>query len=244
MAKKNKKEETDENYEFVPPSFNEKEFLGKEMSSAKMTAFTFAMGIIGGVVAFIVTIFLGLVAGFVGGMIIGTAILAIPKIMGPTEKPIKWTQWAGNSLTYLITVMAIMAITTNPPFMDFSEPNITSPQWYITEGDDWSGISQIVYTGANNTTVDITFRIRAIDNSAEDLEVMLRLDNNPEIPMKVDDTGYLYYADLVLTQNDHTITVTATDNTNNVYFPHAGDGPYTKFKIYVLDVVQGEPPEE
>lgn len=147
MAKKRRKseKEPEEEYEFKPPEFDEREFLQKELAETRSVIFTVLYAIVLGVVAGLLcasnTAFLGpsfLIA--IGGMLSLPYVYPMFKI---DSKAFQKRNWLGNIGTFFFTFLAIWILLLNQPFADLAKPTISD----ITVWVDRPG-----QAGGNNTT--------------------------------------------------------------------------------------------
>lgn len=143
MAKKRKKDKEDaEEYEFMPPEFDEKEFLKKELTDIRVGLITVVFAIVLGVIAALISIAndeLVIVAFFVG--IAGIAVLkqfyAIVKI---DTSEFKKKNWAGNIATLFFTFLAIWVLLLNMPFSDHASPVVENVIVWVNDGTKTVGI--------------------------------------------------------------------------------------------------------
>jgi len=126
MAKKRKKEkEAEEKYEFVPPEFDEKQFLKDEITATKRIVLVVLYGILFGALAAAVTaltkngyygFFMFLVGiGFIRYFLI-TMKIDLSKF---TKK-----NWAESGIYFFFTFLAIWILAVNPPFVDYIGPEV------------------------------------------------------------------------------------------------------------------------
>jgi len=127
MAKKRKRDKAkEEEYEFRPPDFDEKEFLKKELRDTKTVLFTIAYAIAMGVAAGLMSrvsrdllgpSFLLVIAGIV-------SLKWVYDIIGIDVSTLLKKNWAGNIATYFFTFLAVWVLLLNPPFADNAKPTI------------------------------------------------------------------------------------------------------------------------
>ena len=125
MAKKRRKEKEEEKYEFVPPEFDEKQFLIDEMKTTKRVVLLVLYGALFGVLAGIATAitengYFGFFLLLIGGAMIRYFLVAIGMDLSKFTKK----TWAENAIWYFFTFMAIWVLVVNPPFIDYVEPQI------------------------------------------------------------------------------------------------------------------------
>ncbi len=142
MAKKRKKDKArkEEEYEFTPPEFDEKEFLEKELRDTRTVLMT-----VGYAGAF------GLLAALISNLsskLIGVSFLLVfvglyslkyfyPLIKVKTEEFQK-KNWAGNVAWFFLTFLAVWVLTFNYPVSDHAKPAVEDVVIWIeneTTGD-------------------------------------------------------------------------------------------------------------
>lgn len=124
MSKK-KKEDAEEQYEFKFPEFDEKEFIQKEVKESKATIVVIFYAMIFSVVSLLLYIlpypwYLSFVIGILG--MFGMKFI-LDKFKMET-KNFEKKHWAGLGGTYFITWLSVFVLLLNPPFSDFSSPEI------------------------------------------------------------------------------------------------------------------------
>ncbi len=156
MAKKRRKDrdKEEEEYEFKPPEFDEKEFLLKELFDTRVVMFTVLFGILFGVAAGIITILdnaLVAVAGIlvVVGMIGLRWLYALVKI--DTKKFLR-RNWVGNVGTFFFTFLAIWILLINQPFVDFAKPTVTNVTVWVANPGNITAIDYKFNKALNTNT--------------------------------------------------------------------------------------------
>ncbi len=117
MAQKKRKEEEkkEPQYEFVPPDFDEKDFLEKDIRATKITLLSSAWGLIFGIIAGLtnsISPFIGLLLLFVGIYLL-RFILPLFKI---DVKEIDKKGWLGNIAMFFFLFLGTWIMLLNPPF--------------------------------------------------------------------------------------------------------------------------------
>jgi hypothetical protein len=161
MAKKRRKEEVEEEkYEFVPPDFDEKSFLKKDMLGTKTLMITTAMAIVIGIAAY----FLGVFNAILGGAIIifGAAILRwIYPFFKINVRDVDKKTIAGNILVLMVLSLGIWIMLMNSPFSDHSPPQITSESTFFNNGTVWKKyVSDTATPIQSGNLVNITVQCR------------------------------------------------------------------------------------
>ncbi|MBI0583333.1 MAG: hypothetical protein ISF22_03795 [Methanomassiliicoccus sp.] len=116
MARKKRKDEKEEEYEWVPPEFDEKAFLQKDMTGTKAMMFTALVAVLFGALAAVVGNAFGVIIGLIV-YIIGVGVLnyAFRYMKIRTEDIDKKTQ-IGNIALYMLLALGIWILLLNPPF--------------------------------------------------------------------------------------------------------------------------------
>ena len=118
MAKKRKKEEKAETYEWVPPQFDEREFLNKDLRSTKSLMVTAALAILFGIVAFGIGALLGNLQ-LAGILLIFAGAAALKKVyplLGIKESAVDKKILAGNIAMFIFLALGIWIMLMNKPF--------------------------------------------------------------------------------------------------------------------------------
>ncbi|WP_400259734.1 hypothetical protein [Candidatus Methanomassiliicoccus intestinalis] len=117
MAQKRKKKELEEEYVWVPPEFDEKAFLKKDILSTKLMAITAVIAIVFGIVAAGIGIALGNYAyGFIGWIAGAIAVTQSYKLLGMKKDEIEKMSLVGNILLYALLALGVWILLINPPF--------------------------------------------------------------------------------------------------------------------------------
>jgi len=144
MAKKRKKDKKEEQeYEFKPPEFKEREFLLKELRDTRAAIVSVGVAVLFGVAAGVVT---ALSRGLVGvAFIIGIGGLFSLKflynLMGIDISGFTRRNWAGTVVTYFFTFLAIWVLIINTPFVDLTDPGIDELTVWVSDGTTITGIA-------------------------------------------------------------------------------------------------------
>ncbi|UCE81214.1 MAG: hypothetical protein JSV94_01970 [Methanobacteriota archaeon] len=139
MAKKRKKDKArkEEEYEFKPPEFDEKEFLRKEIRDTKTVLMTVGYAACFGLVAAALS--------SISSRLIGVSFLLVfvglyslkyfyPFIRVDTGEFQK-KNWAGNVAWFFFTFLAVWVLTFNYPISDHANPAIEDVVVWVTDND-------------------------------------------------------------------------------------------------------------
>ncbi len=211
MAKRGKggePEEKEEGYDFVPPDFDEDEFIHKEMISFRTTSTLIIVGILAAAISWAV---FSPVGGADAGWWIGLLIVAASFfVLKPLYKVLKFDishygrrEWIGAGFLLFFTWLAFFMILLNPPFSDHTDPQIelfASPD-VVPDGD----MTRIDVFVADNDKVS-SFDFVAMDGNGQTIATKADLS-------KLAGDHYRYEALLPL--GDYTFTTSAVDPTGH-----------------------------
>jgi hypothetical protein len=127
VAKRDKKDEGTEEYEFQVPDFDEDAFIHKEMVSFRTTTILFAWGVVAALVSW--GLFVA-VEGAKMGWYLGLAVVvATGFLLRYVYRALKVDvshfgrrEWLGTGFLFFFTWLAFFLILVNPPISDFAEP--------------------------------------------------------------------------------------------------------------------------
>jgi hypothetical protein len=133
--KKQKKEEEEEKYEFVPPEFDEKQFLRDEMAATKQILLVVGYGVFMGTLAAVATIVAG--SGYLGLALLLLGFVTMKymfTVMSVDFTKITKKSWAGNIAFFFFTFLAIWILMVNPPFTDMASPEVKNVRLAVAVG--------------------------------------------------------------------------------------------------------------
>lgn len=195
MAKKRKKEtEAEEKYEFVPPEFDEKQFLLDEIKTTKRVVLIVLYGMLFGVLAAVATAvtkngYFGLMVFLLGVFLIKYFLITMQFDLSKFTKK----TWAESVLWFFVTSLAIWILVVNPPFIDNISPEIKNIRLsidvqgtiivynYSFEAQDWQ-------TSAKNMSVEKAMRSAFANATSVSISAQVAdssgLSGNPIITLK------------------------------------------------------------
>ena len=136
MAKKRKKQKAkkEEEYEFTPPEFDEREFLKKEIRDTKTTLLTIGYGALFGAVAAIISMASNSLVG-VSFLLVFVGIYSLKHFYAflkiKTEEFQK-KNWAGSVVWFFLTFLAVWVLAFNYPFSDHANPKVEDIVVWVT----------------------------------------------------------------------------------------------------------------
>jgi uncharacterized membrane-anchored protein len=116
MARKKRKDEKEEEYEWVPPEFDEKAFLLKDIVGTKALMFTAIMAIVFGIVSFAVGAVINNYVGFLAYLAGAIALNYSYKFLNINRADIDKKTMIGNVALYFLLALGIWIVLMNPPF--------------------------------------------------------------------------------------------------------------------------------
>ena len=122
MAKKRRKEEEEE---FQLPEFDEKAFLEKEITGAKMILLVVLLAIVAAIVSYFLTLAGIVVVAFFAGLALVLLLKYIPKVFSISTDKLERKDWLGYGSTYFFAWIAIWVLVMNVPFSDVTPPGLT-----------------------------------------------------------------------------------------------------------------------
>ncbi len=148
MAKKRKKDKAkkEEEYEFKPPEFDEKEFIRKELRDTRTVLITVGYAALFGSIA---TVLAHLSNGLIGVsfLLVFVGIYSLkylyPFLRIKTEDFQK-KNWAGNVVWFFLTFLAVWVLTFNFPISDKANPKVEDIVVWVTN-EDTGNITAIDY---------------------------------------------------------------------------------------------------
>jgi hypothetical protein len=188
LAKKRKqKTEKKVEYDFKVPEFDEHEYISLELRKSKMSflAFLYALLIV------VVTYFIYTLThpDWRFPVVIGLfSVAALPLIVNAIKLDttgFDWKNWVGSGAVYILSWLAIFIIVVNPPFSDFSGPDINEDNFSIEykrineNSGDWRPWNKSMDPPSLGSPQIIKFRAKVTDNVEVDEDsVRLILDRS------------------------------------------------------------------
>jgi hypothetical protein len=205
MAKKRKKGKAkEEEYEFRPPDFDEKEFLEKELRDTKTVLITVGYAVVFGIGAGLLSTLGGAMVGLgfvlcLAGIVSLSYVYSIVKV---DKSKFTKRNWAGNIAWFFFTFLAVWVLLFNYPFADHASPQVSNVTvWIHNEITD--NITAIDYkkVAAQN---DYAW----VPRYGEDLATMIKANQSYtfNISAQVADNGRLRTAQIEVTGLDANFT--------------------------------------
>ncbi len=113
MARKKRKEEKEEEYEWVPPEFDEKAFLLKDIVGTKALMITAVMAIVFGIIAFAVGAAIANAVGFIAYVAGALVVNYSYRFLKIDRADIEKKTMIGNIVLYFLLALGIWIILMN-----------------------------------------------------------------------------------------------------------------------------------
>lgn len=187
MAKKKRKDKEEQEYEFKPPEFDEREFLLKELRDTKTVLLTVGYAGLFGILAGVITGVDDRLAPI--GFALVLAGLVSLKYIYPLLKidvsEFQKKNWAGNIAWFFFTFLAVWVLSFNYPFADHADPSVTDLTVWVDNGT--------TVTAIDYKYVDSLGREVWVVRSGESLESVLGWSSSYTYNMtaKISDNGKL-----------------------------------------------------
>ncbi len=134
MAKKRRQKEVKkEDYEFKFPEFDEVKFIKKEFTKAKVAFITAGYAVLFALLSYVLLSMsyenwqVPVIVGFF-------AVFTLPLLFRQLKidlEEYELKSWIGAGAIYFFIWLAVFIVLCNPPFSDFAEPEIESPEIYV-----------------------------------------------------------------------------------------------------------------
>ena len=196
MAKKRKKDKAkkEEEYEFRPPEFDEKEFIEKELRDTKTVLLTVGYAALFGVLATVIA--------HLSNSLIGLSFLLVflgiyslryfyALVKVKTEEFQK-KNWAGNVAWFFLTFLAVWILTFNYPISDKANPKVEDVVVWI-ENEMTGNVTAVDYKYVSSQGTYVW-----VPRDGGGLDTLLRANESytVNITARVTDNGVLRVAEI------------------------------------------------
>jgi hypothetical protein len=179
MAKKKlRKADEEEEDEFTPPPFDEREFYSGELELAKATMVAAVWGILIAVVCtavFAVTgsFYIGLAVGVVAALVLKPLLDRLRLI----SRQLETMKWLGMFFSYFMCWVAFWILLVNPPIMDLSPPQLRdrTPAYQELGSSLRVSIEVMENSGVSAMTAEILMPGGGMDKRDNFMEVTTKL---------------------------------------------------------------------
>lgn len=220
MAKKRKKDkEPQEDYEFTPPDFDEKEFLRKEMRDIRTALLTIVFAVMFGAAAGGIAIaspdfaLAGLII-VIAGMV---ALPTIYKMIKVDTSAFQKKNWAGNFGTFFFTFLAIWVMLMNPPFSDHAKPMVDDVIVWIDSDGVVTGLEYVYIENLQDSFWVV------MNTTSPAGTIHVDSDDTINITAKIADNGKLVEAELAIGSSSATYSAMTEEGDNRFGFQVTGD---------------------
>ena len=216
MAKKRKKDqkEEQEEYEFVPPDFDEKEFLRKEIKDTRASLITIGVAAVFGIFAWGLAsinsslILPSLLLGVVGIFLLKFIYQLVKVDVSHFQKK----NWVGVAGTFFFTFLAVTVLMINIPFLDLADPTVDKVIIWVDDGTELHGLG---YDSVSNS-----WTIVAGD---ENWTKVIHSQDEVNITAHVTDNGRLSVVEIAVSPSIDTYTSMVKDGDSRYEHSITGD---------------------
>ncbi|NYT12757.1 MAG: hypothetical protein GKC03_09485 [Methanomassiliicoccales archaeon] len=219
MARKKRKvEEKEEEYEWVPPEFDEKAFLEKDIKGTRALLVTVVICVIFAVIGYFVSTSVHWALGFVI-LLVGIVVLRyIYPFTGVDRESLETKTMIGNFVLFFLLFLGLWILFMNPPFSDHTNPSIGEPTIWVDVGGVWTELTDqneqtLIHAG---DPVNITAKVT--DNGKLNsirIEVVLAGESGTFVNM-TDVGNNIYGFNATYSQGSYVFTIKATDSAGNI----------------------------
>lgn len=223
MAKKKRRtpEEKEEKYEFVPPEFDEKEFLIKDLQITKISWMVTLLSIIMGIVAYFFSDITSQMA--VGFLILMVSILGLKQLLSILRfdmSEVDTKGMFGNYILFALLFLGVWIICMNPPIGDNSNPVVENISIGYTgiEGYEFVTLTGNQFTITGTGTLNLNISAMVADNGQLD-DVVIKWTGGGETKtynMTLVDDKYQFLVDVTPSTSAYYFQIIATDAAGNV----------------------------
>ena len=142
MARKKRKvEKKEEEYEWVPPEFDEKAFLLKDIKGTRALIVTVITCVAFAIVGYFVGIAVHWALGF-AVLIAGIFLLRfIYPLAGVGKESLETKSMLGNYALFFLLFLGLWILFMNSPFSDHTNPSIGEPSIWVEVGGVWTELN-------------------------------------------------------------------------------------------------------
>jgi hypothetical protein len=219
MARKKRKvEEKEEEYEWVPPEFDEKAFLKKDIKGTRALIVTVAVCVIFAIIGYFVSTSVHWALGFVilfAGIIL---LRYIYPFTGVERESLETKTMIGNFALFFLLFLGLWILFMNPPFSDHTNPSIGEPAIWVEVDGVWTELTEqnkqnLIHAG---DPVNITAKVT--DNgklTSIQIEVVLAGQSGTFVDM-TDVGNNIFEHNATYGQGSYVFTIKAIDMASNI----------------------------
>lgn len=193
MAKKKKVEPT---YDFVPPTFDEKEFIKKDLVDSKVVILATVFGIIIGAVAAAATVYVSAILGFLIIVLMTYGMFKLLfKALNIDTSSYQRKDYIFKGGTYLITAIALWILLLNPPFAYATPPTIHSQDVNVFQHTAGTWVPINLSSTPTISAGEVNFTARVLSVGGASATIYITHDttsfNGPMVPVSGSQFQYI-----------------------------------------------------
>lgn len=138
MAKRRKKDEEEEDYDFDMPEFDREQYMKDQINEGKATLISVAIAPLFSVVSMLVFDFTGeWIVGLFAGLLGAIVLKPIFETLKIKIENFGVKGWLKNVGVYSLTLLAIWVVLMNPPISDYVDPSLDEIEIEVQEAFDF-----------------------------------------------------------------------------------------------------------
>lgn len=221
MARKKRKVKKEETYEFVPPEFDERHFLLKDLQVTKVLWAVTALAVVMGLVGAFFANMSGVVA--VGFLVMLVSLLGLKQVLALLRFDVDAVEgkgMIGNYILFFFLFLGVWIVCMNPPIADYTAPHISDVGIYYEVGGEEVAATFAggIYTVEGDGLMMIEIRAKVVDNTPLS-NIVLEWGSERFTMSHLGDHIYGYEVEvnaaLSGSGTSHNFAILATDDANN-----------------------------
>ncbi|MFO7990807.1 MAG: hypothetical protein R6U61_00755 [Thermoplasmata archaeon] len=209
MSKRKKKEEEEPDFEF--PEFDRVEYMKDEIKKGKTVLISIAVAPIFSLIATqVFKLTMDWTFGFMVGIFGLLVIFPLFNTLGIDTSDFGKKEYATNAFMFFFTWLAFWLILINPPFNDFTDPDLNDLDIWIETQDGWVHLDDVELNNSQSYYINISAKVT--DNvGVKEESVMLEFQGSEYDMERVGDHRYEYRLNLTARTNPYDFTISMED---------------------------------
>lgn len=209
MSKRKKKEEEEPDFEF--PEFDRVEYMKDEIKKGKTVLISIAMAPIFSLISTqVFKMTMDWTFGFMMGIFGLMVIFPLFSTLGIDTSDFGKKEYATNGFMFFFTWLAFWLILINPPFNDFTDPDLNDLDIWVETEEGWAHLNDVELNNSQSYFINVSAKVT--DNvGVKDESVMLEFQGREYDMEKVGENRYEYKLNLTARTNPYDFTISMED---------------------------------
>lgn len=209
MSKRKKKEEEEPDFEF--PEFDRVEYMKDEIKKGKTVLISIAMApIFSSISTQVFKMTMDWTFGFMMGIFGLMVIFPLFSTLGIDTSDFGKKEYATNGFMFFFTWLAFWLILINPPFNDFTDPDLNDLDIWVETEEGWAHLNDVELNNSQSYFINVSAKVT--DNvGVKDESVMLEFQGREYDMEKVGENRYEYKLNLTARTNPYDFTISMED---------------------------------